>query len=192
MSELPIDEEHPPPPPWVATDGGLPLRPRVRRQSRRGYQGPPAGTAPSDPGGVHAGVSKVRRTGGHAHNRRRGRYCARSLHPHRPRGNLRGIAVQVIPSAGPAPIRVTTRYRSNSAWLDLNTCEMPFFGLRPGCQVNNLHPSNGALCAPITGADARATLRRIAGVPPGGGDSAAVRDQIHNAARVRLLRRENE
>ena len=49
---------------------------------------------------------------------------------------------------------VTTRYRSNSAWIDLDTCEIsPFLGIRPGCQVNNnLYPANGVLNMPnLTG-----------------------------------------
>ncbi len=49
---------------------------------------------------------------------------------------------------------VTTRYRSNSAWIDLDTCEItPFLGIRPGCQVNNnLFPANGVLSMPnLTG-----------------------------------------
>ena len=48
----------------------------------------------------------------------------------------------------------TTRYRSNSAWIDLDTCEItPFLGIRPGCQVNNnLYPANGVLNMPnLTG-----------------------------------------
>jgi outer membrane protein assembly factor BamB len=45
---------------------------------------------------------------------------------------------------------VTTRYRSNSAWIDLHSNEItPFFGLRPGCQVNNnLYPANGVMNMP--------------------------------------------
>ena len=49
---------------------------------------------------------------------------------------------------------MTTRYRSNSAWIDLDTCEItPFLGIRPGCQVNNnLYPANGVLNMPnLTG-----------------------------------------
>ena len=49
---------------------------------------------------------------------------------------------------------VTTRYRSNSAWIDLDSCEItPFLGIRPGCQVNNnLYPANGVLNMPnLTG-----------------------------------------
>ncbi|TVS08805.1 MAG: hypothetical protein EA424_28130, partial [Planctomycetaceae bacterium] len=49
---------------------------------------------------------------------------------------------------------VTTRYRSNSAWIDLDSCEItPFLGIRPGCQVNNnLFPANGVLNMPnLTG-----------------------------------------
>jgi hypothetical protein len=45
---------------------------------------------------------------------------------------------------------VTTRYRSNSAWIDLHSCEItPFFGVRPGCGVNNnLYPANGVMNMP--------------------------------------------
>ncbi|TVS16655.1 MAG: hypothetical protein EA424_13885 [Planctomycetaceae bacterium] len=45
---------------------------------------------------------------------------------------------------------VTTRYRSNSAWIDLDTCEITaFFGIRPGCQTNNnLYPANGVMNMP--------------------------------------------
>ena len=49
---------------------------------------------------------------------------------------------------------ITTRYRSNSAWLDLESREItPFFGVRPGCQVNNnLFAANGVLNMPnLTG-----------------------------------------
>lgn len=45
---------------------------------------------------------------------------------------------------------MTTRYRGNSAWIDLDSREItPFFGIRPGCQVNNnLYPANGVLNIP--------------------------------------------
>ncbi len=45
---------------------------------------------------------------------------------------------------------VTTRYRSNSAWIDLARREItPFLGIRPGCAVNNnLYPANGVLNMP--------------------------------------------
>lgn len=49
---------------------------------------------------------------------------------------------------------LTTRYRSNSAWIDLATCEItPLLGVRPGCSVNNnLYPANGLLSMPnLTG-----------------------------------------
>ncbi len=49
---------------------------------------------------------------------------------------------------------LTTRYRGNSAWIDLDTCEItPSFGIRPGCQVNsNLYRANGVLNMPnLTG-----------------------------------------
>ncbi len=49
---------------------------------------------------------------------------------------------------------LTTRYRSNSAWIDLATREItPFLGVRPGCTVNNnLFPANGVLNMPnLTG-----------------------------------------
>jgi hypothetical protein len=49
---------------------------------------------------------------------------------------------------------MTTRYRSNSAWIDLDSREItPFFGIRPGCQTNNnLYPANGVLNMPnLTG-----------------------------------------
>lgn len=45
---------------------------------------------------------------------------------------------------------LTTRYRANSAWIDLDTCEItPFLGVRPGCSVNNnLYPANGVMNMP--------------------------------------------
>ncbi len=49
---------------------------------------------------------------------------------------------------------VTTRYRSNSAWIDLHSTQViPFFGVRPGCSVNNnLYPANGVMNMPnLTG-----------------------------------------
>jgi hypothetical protein len=49
---------------------------------------------------------------------------------------------------------LTTRYRGNSAWIDLDSREIiPFLGIRPGCSVNNnLYPANGVLNMPnLTG-----------------------------------------
>ena len=45
---------------------------------------------------------------------------------------------------------LTTRYRGNSAWIDLANREItPFLGIRPGCSVNNnLYPANGVLNMP--------------------------------------------
>jgi len=45
---------------------------------------------------------------------------------------------------------LTTRFRSNSAWIDLDSREItPFLGIRPGCSVNNnLYPANGVLNMP--------------------------------------------
>ena len=45
---------------------------------------------------------------------------------------------------------LTTRYRGNSAWIDLESCEItPLLGVRPGCSVNNnLYPANGVLNIP--------------------------------------------
>ena len=45
---------------------------------------------------------------------------------------------------------LTTRYRGNSAWVDLDTGGVtPLLGVRPGCQVNNnLYPANGVLNIP--------------------------------------------
>jgi outer membrane protein assembly factor BamB len=45
---------------------------------------------------------------------------------------------------------LTTRYRGNSAWIDLDSCEItPLLGVRPGCQINNnLYPANGVLNIP--------------------------------------------
>ncbi len=45
---------------------------------------------------------------------------------------------------------VTTRYRSNSAWIDLASREItPMLGIRPGCRNNNnLYPANGVLNMP--------------------------------------------
>ena len=49
---------------------------------------------------------------------------------------------------------MTTRYRSNSAWIDLDSREItPFLGIRPACATNNnLYPANGVLNMPgVTG-----------------------------------------
>ena len=49
---------------------------------------------------------------------------------------------------------LTTRYRSNSAWIDLATQQItPFLAVRPGCTLNNnLYPANGVLNMPnLTG-----------------------------------------
>jgi hypothetical protein len=49
---------------------------------------------------------------------------------------------------------LTTRYRSNSAWIDLATGEItPFLAVRPGCTLNNsLYPADGVLNMPnLTG-----------------------------------------
>ncbi|TVS20336.1 MAG: hypothetical protein EA424_04530 [Planctomycetaceae bacterium] len=49
---------------------------------------------------------------------------------------------------------LTTRYRSNSAWIDLATGQItPFLAVRPGCTLhNNLFPANGVLSMPnLTG-----------------------------------------
>jgi len=45
---------------------------------------------------------------------------------------------------------LTTRYRGNSAWIDLDSREItPLLGVRPGCGVNNnLYPANGVLNIP--------------------------------------------
>ena len=45
---------------------------------------------------------------------------------------------------------LTTRYRSNAAWIDLESREItPLLGVRPGCGVNNnLYPANGVLNMP--------------------------------------------
>ena len=45
---------------------------------------------------------------------------------------------------------LTTRYRSNSAWIDLESQQItPLLGVRPGCAVNNnLYPANGVLNMP--------------------------------------------
>ncbi len=45
---------------------------------------------------------------------------------------------------------LTTRYRANSAWIDLDSREiMPLLGVRPGCGLNNnLYPANGVLNMP--------------------------------------------
>jgi hypothetical protein len=44
----------------------------------------------------------------------------------------------------------TTRYRANSAWIDLDSRQItPLLGVRPGCSVNNnLYPANGVLNMP--------------------------------------------
>ncbi len=49
---------------------------------------------------------------------------------------------------------LTTRYHGNSAWVDLDNCEITqLLGVRPGCSVNNnLYPANGVLNIPnLTG-----------------------------------------
>lgn len=49
---------------------------------------------------------------------------------------------------------MTTRYRSNSAWIDLESRQItPFLGVRPGCSINNnLYPANGLMNMPnLTG-----------------------------------------
>ncbi len=45
---------------------------------------------------------------------------------------------------------LTTRYRANSAWIDLDSREItPLLGIRPGCSLNNnLYPANGVLNIP--------------------------------------------
>jgi len=45
---------------------------------------------------------------------------------------------------------LTTRFKGNSAWVDLHSGEItPLLGIRPGCQVNNnLYPANGVLNIP--------------------------------------------
>jgi len=45
---------------------------------------------------------------------------------------------------------LTTRFRGNSAWIDLDSRQItPLLGLRPGCGVNNnLYPANGVLNIP--------------------------------------------
>ena len=45
---------------------------------------------------------------------------------------------------------LTTRYRGNAAWIDLDSREIaPLFGVRPGCSINNnLYPANGLLNMP--------------------------------------------
>jgi outer membrane protein assembly factor BamB len=45
---------------------------------------------------------------------------------------------------------LTTRYRANSAWIDLDSREItPLLGVRPGCGVNNnLYPANGVMNIP--------------------------------------------
>lgn len=45
---------------------------------------------------------------------------------------------------------LTTRYRSNSAWIDLDSRKItPLIGIRPGCSVNNnLYPANGVMNIP--------------------------------------------
>lgn len=45
---------------------------------------------------------------------------------------------------------LTTRYRGNSAWIDLKSGQItPLLGIRPACQVNNnLYPANGVLNIP--------------------------------------------
>lgn len=49
---------------------------------------------------------------------------------------------------------LTTRYRGNSAWIDLESLRItPFLGVRPGCSVNNnLYPADGVMNLPnLTG-----------------------------------------
>ena len=82
-------------------------------------------------------------------------------------GNEENLLVYDIPSGDPIgkPLKwtrrgctgtrasthlLTTRYRSNSAWIDLDSREItPLLGVRPGCGVNNnLYPANGVLNMP--------------------------------------------
>jgi hypothetical protein len=82
-------------------------------------------------------------------------------------GNEENLFVYEIPSGDPIgePLKwarrgctgtrasthlLTTRYRSNSAWIDLDSREItPLLGVRPGCSVNNnLYPANGVLNIP--------------------------------------------
>ena len=82
-------------------------------------------------------------------------------------GNEENLIVYDIPSGDPIgkPLKwarrgctgtrasthlLTTRYRSNSAWIDLESREItPLLGVRPGCSVNNnLYPANGVLNIP--------------------------------------------
>ena len=82
-------------------------------------------------------------------------------------GNEENLLVYDIPSGDPigTPLRwarrgctgtrasmhlLTTRFRGNSAWIDLDNREItPMLGVRPGCGVNNnLYPANGVLNIP--------------------------------------------
>ena len=66
---------------------------------------------------------------------------------------------------------LTTRYRGNSAWIDLASREItPFLGIRPGCSVNNnLYPANGVLNMPnlTGGCTCNYAPVSVACVPPG-------------------------
>ncbi len=82
-------------------------------------------------------------------------------------GNEENLIVYDIPSGDPigTPLNwarrgctgtrasihlLTTRYRANSAWIDLDSRKItPLLGVRPGCSVNNnLYPANGVLNMP--------------------------------------------
>ncbi len=82
-------------------------------------------------------------------------------------GNEENLLVHAIPSGEPigkpthwtrrgctgtraSTHLLTTRYRANSAWIDLDSREItPLLGVRPGCSVNNnLYPADGVLNMP--------------------------------------------
>jgi len=82
-------------------------------------------------------------------------------------GNEENLFVYELPSGNPIgkPLKwarrgctgtrasthlLTTRYRANSAWIDLDSRKItPLLGVRPGCGVNNnLYPANGVLNIP--------------------------------------------
>ena len=64
---------------------------------------------------------------------------------------------------------LTTRYKGNSAWIDLTSREItPFLGIRPACSVNNnLYPANGVLNIPALTAGCTCNYERLEGLRTG-------------------------
>jgi hypothetical protein len=100
-----------------------------------------------------------------------GHWCP--FHPSKP--NLRRDCTGTRASTH----RVTTCYRSNSARIDLETCEITtFFGIRPGCPTNDhLYPANGVMNMPnlTAGCTCNFAPASVACVPAGVGGGLGVK-----------------